>query len=69
MTTPTLLTVNQFSEKHRAFPVGGLRFRIFHENENGLADAGVIIRNGRRILIDEERFFNWLMSQNNQSAT
>ncbi len=60
MVIPTLLTVRQFSEKHPAFPVGGLRFRIFHEDENGMKAAGVIIRNGRRILLDEERFFEWL---------
>ena len=25
-----------------------------------MKDAGVIVRNGRRILIDEDRFFDWL---------
>ena len=60
MNIPTLLTVKQFSEKHPAFPVGGLRFRIFHEDENGMKSAGVVVRNGRRILINEERFFDWV---------
>ena len=60
MAIPTLLTVKQFSQKHPAFPVGGLRFRIFHAKENGMEAAGVIVRNGRRILLDEEHFFNWL---------
>ncbi len=60
MSVPTLLTVKQFNQKHPAFPIGGLRHHIFHENQNGMRAAGVIVRNGRRILLDEERFFNWL---------
>ncbi len=60
METPTFLTVRQFSQKHSAFPIGGLRHRIFHENQNGMKAAGVIVRNGRRVLINEERFFDWL---------
>lgn len=58
--SPSLLTVNQFCEKHRAFTRGGLRDRIFYAETNGLKKAKAILRNGRRVLIDEERFFNWL---------
>ena len=61
MVIPTLHTFKQFSKKHHAFPEGGLRFRIFHEETNGMKAAGVIVRNGRRVLIDEERFFDLLM--------
>lgn len=57
---PTLLTVKQFAAKHPAFPEGGLRHRIFHERENGLADSGAVVRNCGRVLIDEERFFAWV---------
>lgn len=64
MNIPTLLTVNQFSAKHTAFPIGGLRNRIFHAKTNGLEASGAIIRNGRRILINEERFFLWLAGIN-----
>ena len=60
MQIPNLLTVRQFSQKHPAFPEGGLRFRIFHEETNGMKTAGVLVRNGRRVLINEERFFDWL---------
>lgn len=60
MAIPTLLTVRQFNQKYPAFPIGGLRHRIFHESTNGMKAAGVIVRNGRRVLIDEERFFIWL---------
>ncbi len=60
MAIPTFLTVKQFSQKHPAFPIGGLRFRIFNGKQNGMESCGVIVRNGRRILINEERFFDWL---------
>lgn len=60
MDIPSLLTVKQFSEKHPAFPEGGLRHRIFYAKENGLFVSGALVRNGRRVLIDEGRFFDWL---------
>jgi hypothetical protein len=62
MITPNLLTVAQFSEKHKAFPIGGMRYRIFNEHENGLAESGAIIRVGRKVLIDEAKFFEWVLS-------
>ena len=66
MEIPTLSTVKQFSQRHPAFPEGGLRHRIFHAESNGLADSGAIVRNGRRVLIDEERFFVWLRERGAQ---
>lgn len=68
MNVPTLLTVNQFNQKHPAFPIGGLRDRIFHAENNGMNKAKVIVRNGRRVLLNEERFFEWLEVQDNSSA-
>ncbi len=64
MTIPTLLTLKQFNQKHPAFPVGGLRHHIFNESRNGMKEAGVIVRNGRRILINEDKFFAWLELRN-----
>ena len=57
---PPLFTVKQFCQKHPAFTVGGLRDRIFYADSNGLNNYGAILRNGRRVLIDEEKFFQWL---------
>ena len=67
MSIPTLLTVKQFNQKHPAFPIGGLRHQIFHESQNGMKAAGAVLRNGRRVLIDEERFFEWLRSRGAQA--
>jgi hypothetical protein len=61
---PTLSTVNQFTTKEPAFTLGGLRALIFNEDSNGLKASGAIIRIGRRVLIDEEKFFDWVQDQN-----
>lgn len=62
------LTVQQFSKKHPAFPVGTLRHQIFYEETNGLKKSGAIVRNGRRVLINEPKYFAWLESQNEVAA-
>ena len=65
---PVLSTVNQFTEKHQAFTKGGIRALIFNENSNGLAKAGAVVRIGRKVLIDESKFFAWVESQNQGGA-
>jgi len=57
-------TVKQFCERHQAFTEGGIRHNIFHEKINGLAKSGAVVRNGRRVLIHEKKFFAWLEAQN-----
>ena len=61
---PTLSTVNQFTQKQPAFTTSGLRSLIFNEHSNGLAQSGGIIRVGRKVLINEEKFFGWIEAQN-----
>jgi len=56
-----LMTVDQFSKKHPAFSVPGLRHYIHLEKQNGF-DA-VVVRVGRRVFIDEEKFFEWVEKQ------
>ena len=63
MAIPSLLTVKQFVNKHPAFTEGGIRFQIFNEKTNGLKESGAIVRNGRRVLINEEKYFAWLEAQ------
>lgn len=71
MTPPVLLTVKQFAEKHKAFTEGTIR-QLIHASKmrntqrgpcgpNGLDDA--IVRLGRKIMIDENKFFDWLLRQ------
>ena len=68
MTERTLLTVKQLAEKPPAFPQGGIRWQLFNEKQNGLAESGAIIRVGRKVLIDEDRYFGWLDRQNRRAA-
>ena len=58
----SLLTVQQLTDKHRAFTPGGMRWLLFHRETNGLKAA--VVRVGRKLLLDEERFFEWVDSQN-----
>ena len=59
---PTLLTVRQFTESHPAFTHGGLRWLLFHRQQNGLEQA--VVKVGRKVLIDVDQFFLWLAQQN-----
>lgn len=61
-----LLTVRQFSEKHPAFPQGGLRALRFNQDTNGFAPAFKTV--GRKVLIDEARFFEIVNQQNAKAA-
>ncbi|MEI6709279.1 MAG: hypothetical protein WCK96_19340 [Methylococcales bacterium] len=61
---PTLSTVKQFTEKQPAFTQGGLRSLIFNEHKNGLAKSGAIVRVGRKVLICDSKFLEWVHSQN-----
>jgi len=66
-----LSTVRQFADKHPAFSQGSLRNLIFLAedrntskgviNGNGLEIA--LVRIGRKLLIDEARFFEWIDAQ------
>jgi hypothetical protein len=57
---PTFSTVRQFTAKHQAFKIGGVRWLIFNEISNGLKEAGAVVRVGRKVLINEELFFAWI---------
>lgn len=61
-TERSLLTVRQLSQKHQAFPEGGIRYNVFHAHTNGFNKC--IRRIGRKVLIDETAFFLWVDEQN-----
>ena len=63
---PTLLSTPQFLEKHRAFTAPWLRAALFHRTTNGLSAA--VVQCGRKILINEPRFFEWLTAQSPKAA-
>jgi len=58
---PNLETVKTLVDKHPGLiREGGLRWEIFNKHSNGLAESKAIIKHGRRVLIDSDRYFDWL---------
>ncbi len=70
---PVVFTVAQFAERNEAFTEPAIRNLIFKADAressrgtipgNGLVEAGAILRLGRKVLINEARFFAWLEGQ------
>ena len=61
-----LIPVNKWPDHHPWPTVPGLRWMIFNAKTNGF-DA-VIRRVGRRVLIDEAAFFEWVEAQNEEAC-
>ena len=57
-----LIPVTKWNDHHEWPPKGGLRHLIFNAKSNGFDK--VVKRAGRRVLIDEAAFFEWVNSQN-----
>jgi hypothetical protein len=63
-------TPNKLADKHpEAFTRGCIRYLLFNSYHNGLDKSGAITRIGRKILIDEEKFFAWIESQSNNGGS
>lgn len=52
------IPVSKWPDYHSWPPIGGLRHLIFNAKVNGF--NACIVRAGRRVLIDEQSFLNWL---------
>lgn len=57
-----LISCADWPKFHPWPPLGGLRYLIFHAKSNGFDK--VIKRVGRRILIDEKKFFEFVEEKN-----
>lgn len=62
---PQFFTVTQFAEKYPAFSEASLRWLLFHREMNGLSAA--VVQLGRRLLIDEVAFVEWLRQHRTRS--
>lgn len=58
-----LIPVTKWNEYHNWPPLGGLRGLIFHKDTNGFDK--VVKKIGRRSLIDEKAFFEWVEERQN----
>jgi hypothetical protein len=61
--TRKLKTVAQFSDSG-PWTAASLRWMIFQARQNGLATSGALVRLGRRVFIDTDKFDAWLTAQN-----
>ena len=57
-----IIPLTEWNKHHSWPPIGGLRYLVFNAVGNGFDK--VILRAGRRVLIDEAAFFSWLKQQN-----
>ena len=60
------IAVSDWPKHHPWPPIGGLRHLIFNSEKNGFAP--VIRRVGRRILINERKFFEYIEEKNAESS-
>ena len=58
MDSQQFFTVRQFCVKYPAFSPPSLRWMLFNRDANGLNAA--VVQLGRRLLIDEVAFVEWL---------
>jgi hypothetical protein len=60
---PSILTVENTAKKYAqaGFTTASLRWLLFNREHNGFVRC--VIRNGRRVLIDEGEFVAWLRDQ------
>ena len=63
-----LRRVKQFCDENPAFTEGAVRWHIHNSDENGLEAFNAIIRLGRCVYIDVDRFFSWLNSKQRGKA-
>jgi hypothetical protein len=56
-----LIPASEWPKHHPWPPIGGLRHLIFFAKQNGF--NRVMMRVGRRVLIDEAKFFQWVSDQ------
>lgn len=61
-----LLTVPETGELESIpFTACAIRQHIYNEHKNGLSNSGAIIRVGRKVLIDPEKYLEWIYAQGN----
>ncbi|HAT1597248.1 TPA: hypothetical protein JAN72_06555 [Legionella pneumophila] len=55
------IPVTNWNDYHIWPPKGGIRYLIFNKNKNGFDK--VVKKVGKRVLIDEAAFFEWVANQ------
>jgi hypothetical protein len=63
----SLHTIEQFCGKYQFLTTGALRWQVFQSENNGLDKSGALVRIGRRVYIDEPKYFAWVDAQQKRS--
>ncbi len=58
----TFVSVKQLADRQPALTTNGIRHVIFNKEKNGLDKSGAICRIGKKLLIDEAKFIEWIQS-------
>lgn len=61
--TRRYIPVPNWNNHHEWPRIGGLRNLIFNRHRNGFDRFGVVKKVGKRVLIDEVAFFEWVANQ------
>jgi hypothetical protein len=61
-----IFSIRQFSERYPAYTQAALRGLRFYQETNGFADA--FLNQGRKVLIDEDKFFACLDRINGRAS-
>ncbi|MBX7149422.1 hypothetical protein K1X76_10110 [bacterium] len=56
-----LIPITKWADFHPWPPVGGMRHLVFNAKRNGFDYC--LVKVGRRVLIDEGKFFDWVDAQ------
>lgn len=59
-----LIPLTKWNDYHVWPPQGGLRHLVFHSKTKGCEDC--FIRVGRRVLVNEKKFLDFIMSNNSK---
>jgi hypothetical protein len=62
-----LSTVEHILAKNPAFTHGQIRWLLHNAVRNGLEANGAVIRLGRRVYLDQERFFVWIQNKSDKA--
>jgi hypothetical protein len=54
------MTVKQLAEKYPFMTEGAIRWQVFHQDRNGFKTC--LVKLGRRVLISEQGFLDWVES-------
>ena len=57
-----IYTVQQTANEIPALSESAIRWHLFNREQNGLSKSGAIIKNGRRVLLDLQKYIEWLRS-------